>query len=207
MSDLVVIAAHGNEHIGPCLASLGDRYPILVVDTASPEPIVVPEGVQLHRMRYSTYQTGAYLWAYEEVEADNYLFLQDSLRALQPDYVEPFRAGQPERGCAAWAIYFSKSTINLDFGQHWYSPPCNPTFGIFGSIFYTNRSSLDELAARQLLPPVPRRKIHDMQNEWMWSWAFHEAGMEVRTIGGEWNHEYMMAGKFPIFSKQWANRQ
>jgi hypothetical protein len=46
-----------------------------------------------------------------------------------------------------------------------------------------------------------------MQNEWMWSWAFHEAGMEVRTIGGEWNHQYMMDGKFPVFSKVWADRQ
>ena len=213
LRDLVVVAAHGFEHIESCLDSLGDRYDVLVVDTGSDLPIVLADRdhTQLHRMPYQTYITGAILWAYENVEARNYLFIQDSMRALTHDYVEPFRERQPERGCVAWATFtdgmLETPRSGEEFGQYFYPIETYPPYAIFGSIFYANRTSLDELAQRHLMPLVPRNKMHCMATERLWSWAFHTAGMTVDSIRGQWDHPRMMSGDFPPFSKTWSDRQ
>ena len=196
MSDLVVVSAHGTDYIDRCLESLGDQYPVRVVFT---------EG---------GYQMTAVLSAYEESDADTFLFVQDSMTALQPDYLEPFRDKMPDSGCVAWTLFEEKFGGGREWqdkvrerGRPQYDLEYYPDGGIFGPVFYTNRASLDEIVEKGLLPPTPTNKEQDQLNERFWLWAFYQAGMTVRALCGGWDPVGMGRGLYPPFSKTFANRQ
>lgn len=194
--DLVVVSVHGRDYIDRCLESLGDRYEVWPVDT----------GV--------SYQMGAVMAAYYAKGLDGILFIQDSMVALQPDYLEPFKAIMPKRGCVAWALFDETYGGGAEWkakvrkaGPPQYDLEFYPDGGIFGPIFYTRQSVLDELWELALLPPTPSSKAEDQLTERFWLWAFREAGMEVRSLYPEWNKAKMERGEFPPFAKVWANRQ
>jgi hypothetical protein len=208
LQNLVVIAANGTNYIHRCLDSLGDKYPILVVDTFSDEPIQIDRpNVEVCRMPFKGYGSGAYLWAYWHYEAENYLFLQDTLVAKEPDYLKYFIENQPERGACAWALFSMSVDDDAQSQFIRYCYTTMPEFGLFGPIFYISRASLDELRDKKLLPPTPMKKEHDMACERMWAMAFAQAGMELKSAAGIYDAGRMSEGQFPIFQKDFPNRQ
>jgi hypothetical protein len=215
LDDLVVIAMHGDEHIDKCLDSIGNKYPVLIVDTHSSASDVKRVqlknntlfNVKYHYMPYKCYMTGALMYAYENYPAKNYFLMQDSMEAMQTNFLDPFKAIQPDRGAVAWCTFDDgfDNDQQKAWAQYYYSGEY-PVNGIFGSVIYVKKSSLDELADRQLLPPVARNKNQDQGNERLWAWAFKEAGMEVTSVGGKWDVGKMQSGEFPVFKKQWVGR-
>lgn len=186
---LVVIAKYGDDYIDACLESLGDKYPIKVMDTTA-----------------GGHPTGAYLRAYKQYPAESYFFMQDSMIALQKDYLEPFRKLMPDEGAVAWAYFDMKFDDNEQrelFDRHYSGELAKR--GIFGPIFYTNRKSLDKLERLGLLPPIPINKIEAQGTERMWAQAFKNADMEVRAFQNR-NREKMRRGSFPVFRKVFGGR-
>jgi hypothetical protein len=201
MDTLIVVAAHGPRFAAQCRESLGSAAPVCVVDTGSGAvPLadcLIPGG----------HPTGAYLHAYEHHPADAYLFIQDSMVATTPDFLDHFAAQMPPLGAVAWGV----------FGLAWDSEEqrCwvadqfpgrqEPPTGIFGPVFYTNRATLDRLRDEGLLPRIPITKIQAQGSERAWGWAFHAAGLPV--VGPPWDFYRMQDGSFPPFKKVWADRQ
>lgn len=187
---LIVVAAYDKRFIDDCLKSLGDKYPVKVMDTSA-----------------GGHPTGAYLRAYKEFKANHYLFIQDSMRALVPDVVEPFHKLLPSRGAVAWC-YFKQgfdTAQQEDWAKQFYKGPY-PGIGIFGPVFYISRKSLQELEKKGLLPPIPKNKAEAQTTERMWSWSLYEAGMRLSAVGGLWDNTKMADGSYPVFQKTFAGR-
>ena len=188
--NLIVVAAYDNNFIEGCLASLGNKYPVLVMDTSG-----------------GGHPTGAYIKAFKEHPAKNYLFIQDSMTALVDDVVEPFAKVIPERGAVAWSLF--KQGFDTGAQQDWahqFYKGEYPGIGIFGPVFYTSRKVLQELEKKNLLPPIPTNKAEAQTTERMWSWAFFNAGMQLAMAGEWWDDARMKDGTFPIFKKVFAAR-
>lgn len=193
MNECIVVACYGlgTEWHRQCAASLepyltADR-PALYVDTSA-----------------GGHPTGAYIRTYQQTDFDRYLFIQDSMTAIA-DPLPWFREQWQGAGAVAWG----------QFGMAWDSPEQrqrvldqygdhdHPRLGVFGPVFYTDRASLDKLAAADLLPWVPRNRLDAQGTERGWAYAFHRAGMPV--AGPLWSHAQMQLG-FGPFKKVWAGR-
>lgn len=185
---LVVIAKFDDRYIDRCLASLGDKYPIKIIDTSS-----------------GGHPTGAYIKAYKEYPAKNYLFMQDSMFALQPDYVEPFASQDAD--VVAWTLF--RQGFDTAEQEAWateYYKSDYPGVGIFGPVFYTSRKVMQKLDEMNLLPPIPKNKAEAQTTERMWSWAVYKAGLTLGSAAGFWDKDRMITGTFPIFRKIFGNR-
>lgn len=191
LEDLVVVAKYNDDFLDG-IASLGDRYPVVVMDTSG-----------------GGHPTGAYIRAYREHPAQNYLFIQDSMFAKQPDYLDEFKSRlRPGIGAVAWALFrqgfdnaemekWAKSFFGNDY----------PGIGIFGPVFYTSRQNLRKLEQNNWFPPIPTNKLEAQTTERMWSWAFYKAGFKLDSVGGWWDRENMINGTFPVFRKVFADRK
>lgn len=192
MDELIVVAKHGPDWIGQCLASLNGT-PVLVVDTGPDGPAP------------GQHPTGAYLWAYQNVKANRYLFIQDSMTAVDPDPCPWFRQQMPLNGGAvAWGRF--PMAWDGVAQQEWVRSQyrgVEPDAGIFGPVFYTTRRSLDLLKNLKLLPKAPSNRLEAQGTERAWAFAFHAAGLPV--TGPAWNSGAMRDG-FGPFRKVWANR-
>jgi hypothetical protein len=198
MNELIVVAAHGPDFAGQCVASLPPDASRLVVDTGSgtvPNPdVVLPGG----------HPTAAYRWAYENTDADRFLFIQDSMTAIVDDPVKWFRDQLPEPGAVAWGLFgMAFDTYDQQqWVQNQYPGPI-PALGIMGPIFYTSRATLDLLDEAGLLPAIPADRMQAQGTERAWAFAFDRAGVPV--VGPMWNHGAMQVG-FGPFRKVWAGR-
>ncbi len=190
LENIVVIAAYDDRYIDACLASLGTKYRGVVIDTSK-----------------GGYTTGAYIEAYREYEADNYFFMQDTMFAKQPDYLQPFIDKKPEHGAVAWCLFhMSFDTSHQEERTREIYGDDLPDYGIFGPVFYVSRKDMETLDEKGLLPPIPRNKLEAQTTERMWACAFKNAGMEVTSVGGLWDHDAMARGDYMVFGKTFAGR-
>lgn len=200
MNELIVVAAHGPDHIAECVASLPD-VPRLVVDTGSravPNADVMIDG---------GYPQAAYLWAYEQYAAfDRFLFIQDSMVCTDPDPLHWFRQQLPKGGVVAWQRFPMQwdTQEQVDWVQAQY-PGVNPSHGIFGPVFYCDRSVLDLVVAKRLVPARATVRWQAQATERAWAYAFAAAGIPV--AGPEWQPHDLVAGT-PVgpFRKTFASR-
>lgn len=186
----IVVAAYDDRFIDACLRSLGDKYPVIVVDTSK-----------------GGHPTGAYINTFQNFDHENYLFIQDSMISLVDDCVEPFAKLMPERGAVAWCVFKQgfDTAAQEDWARTFYKGEY-PGIGIFGPVFYTNATTLRELQKRNLLPPIPRNKAEAQTTERMWAWSLYEANMKLASVGGIWDNTKMIDGSYPVFKKTFAGR-
>lgn len=200
-AELIVVACHGPDWIQQCRDSLREQAPdaaTLFIDTSGSVAYGADVAIQ------GGHPTGAYLWAYEQYAAfDRFLFTQDSMTALT-DPLPWFREQLPERGAVAWGRF--PMQWDSDEQVRWVRdqyPGVEASHGVFGPVFYTDRTSLSELARRRLLPKIPATRIEAQGTERAWAYAFAAAGMPV--AGPEWNADAMRTG-FGPFRKVFAGR-
>lgn len=190
LQNLVVIAAYDKQFIEGCLESLGSKYKVVVMDTSQ-----------------GGHPTGAYIRAFRQYPAKNYLFMQDSMLAKQFDYLQPFIDKKPHKGAAAWCLFhMSFDTAQQEEWAWSLYAEDPPEYGIFGPIFYMSRKDLLDLENRGLLPPIPTNKLEAQTTERMWAWALKNAGMELTSVCGMWDHDAIARGDYPVFKKVFAGR-
>lgn len=205
---IVIATNNGSEHLKKCIDSLGGKYPILVVDTGSTDREHLDYVKTLDYGETDGYSHGAFMWAYNNRPAQNYLFLQDSMVALVDDVVKPFQELMPEKGAVAWAKfgwvydgYMQREWVESQYGN------THPPQGIFGPIFYTSHRTLNSLKNRGLLPKKPTNKEEAQGSERAWAFAFHNANFPIESVCGMWDKGSMSNGTFPIFQKTFADRR
>lgn len=189
------------------------RYPVAVVDTGSEnyqERKMPVNAIQL-QTPYKGYDTGAYLWAYFNIPAKNYLFLQDSCMPTHDSFVEEFACRMPDDdlGAVAWVAFEGHlwDTAEQRTAMKFIFDAGLPLQGIFGPIFYTSRSSLDLLRSKGLLPPYPTHKMMAQGMERGWAMAFEKAGMPVNCLYPFLvSLEAYATGMLPPLKKEFAGR-
>jgi hypothetical protein len=214
---LVVATNNGDDRVRQIVAATDT--PILVVDTnleRGPRPDDIldkPHVVGWLQTPYGGYDTGAYLWAYFNVEAAEYMFMQDSCLPRSRDFVDTFHDYMPgPMGVVAWNLFSltiwdspeQRTAVDFTMGQ---GAPW-PDKGIFGPIFYTSRLALDRLARKRLLPPYALHKQGAQGMERAWAIGFHRVGIPVRglTDTHEPDRAAMAAGRLPLLTKSFGGR-
>lgn len=204
MTELVVVACHGPDWIGQCRATLAEHPPDagaswVFVDTSG----TITNGADVSIQ--GGHPTGAYLWAVEQYAAFNrFLFIQDSMTVLT-NPLPWFRDQWPGSGAVAWQRFpmqWDNDEQRAEVEDRYAS---RPSHGIFGPVFYTDRASLDVLAAEDLLPAIPQTRMQAQGSERAWAYAFADGGLPV--VGPEWDPHALKAGdpRGP-FRKVFANR-
>jgi len=217
---LVVVATHGSMLIERHLRKMTTMYthPVLVVETGPSTPAVrklvdATDNALYLNTPYSGYDTGAYLWAFWNVAAKNYLFMQDSCFPREGDYVEQFARAMPgSMGVVGWSsfdINIWDSPEQREATAWMYGDPMKwPPKGIFGPIFYTNDASLKYMASLNLLPMPPVHKQQQQAMERAWAILFHRAGIRANFLVNEDSPRGfdMMRGAYPALQKTFEMR-
>lgn len=213
---VVVIAARSVNMVRESLPKM-TKWPVLVVDTGAMNPELQwlcdeYDNVVYMLTPYQGYDTGAYLWAFWNVRAKNYLFMQDSCSPREPNFVEQFARAMPgDFGAVGWSS-FTMSCWDSDaqrLATAWmYGQPDAPlddwpAKGIFGPIFYTTYKTLFNMSVRGLLPMPPVHKQQQQAMERAWALLFHRAGAPVNfLVDEEMPRGYLMEeGKYPALTK------
>jgi hypothetical protein len=194
VTDLIVVACHGLEtdwhrqSLATLEPYLTPDRPAAFVDTSA-----------------GGHPTGAYISVYRHSDADRFLFIQDSMTALD-DPLQWFRDQWPGSGAVAWQRFpmqWDNDGQRLAVEQSY--PDTHPSHGIFGPVFYTDRASLDLLAAKDLLPSIPQNRMEAQGSERAWAYAYAAAGLPV--VGPEWEPDALVADR-PVgpFRKVFAGR-
>lgn len=192
-----MVGAHGPTFVEECVKSIDDSVEVLVIDTGSgtvPNADVVLSG---------GHPTAAYRWAYENrTDVDRFAFIQDCMVALMPDPISVFRDIFPTGGGAvAWGLFPMQwdTADQAEWVRAQYPDQNDPTLGIMGPIFYTDRLSLDRLR----LPDIPAHRLQAQGTERAWAFAYQQAGLPI--VGPIWNHSQMQVS-FNGWRKTWAGR-
>lgn len=215
---VIVIATHGGVDMLRQTLPKMKRWPVVVVDTglrseATWKFCAEFENVVFLDTPYKGYDTGAYLWAYWHIPAENYLFLQDSCTPRDPDFVEQFaRAMSGEMGAVGWSSFDIRvwdSDAQCEATEWMYGARSKwPSKGIFGPIFYTSRKTLAHMFDCGLLPMPPVHKEQQQAMERAWAILFHRAGVRVNFLVDEdMPRGYdMEAGRYPALNKTFRLR-
>lgn len=215
---VVVIATNGGADLLAQSLPKTQPWPVVVVETGALTPAVMDEcdkwdNVAYLNTPYRGYDTGAYLWAYWNVRAKNYLFMQDSCCPREKDFVEQFARAMPgEMGAVGWSSFTmecwdsdaQKNATAWMYGERAKWPPK----GIFGPIFYTNHKTLLHLSLHGLLPMPPVHKQQQQAMERAWAILFHRAGVRVNfLVDEEMPRGYAMeGGAYPALNKVFRMR-
>ena len=215
LKDLIVIATHNNKKVlTDMLAGINPAHDFLIVDTSSETDYVTSLAnefphlkLRVTRTPYKGYAWGAYMWAYHNFPAKNYLFLHDSLIITKQDYLERFKAVQPKLGIAAWAHF--RFRYGPDTQRQWVNKILgisgrdnDPEYGVFGPIFYCNRQTLDGLKEKGLLFPYPTDKNLACATERAVSVIIKMAGYENRQVVNQYIDGKIAADNYDGFFKK-----
>lgn len=211
---VIVVATHGGtEMLRESLPKLQKAAPVVVVGTGALDPTTQElcheyKNVAYLITPYKGYDTGAYLWAYWQVFARNYLFLQDSCAPREDNFLVQFANAMPgEKGAVGWSSFTMECWDNdaqRNATEWMYGPRSNwPSHGIFGPIFYTNQKTLSHMAVNGLLPMPPVHKQQQQAMERAWAILFHRAGVRVNfLVDEEMPRGFAMeAGGYPALNK------
>jgi len=210
VSTLVVVATHNGSQFLPHWLEWKHPSKVLLVDTGSTESRALemlrqpPEGIEVTRTPFKGYDTGAYLWAYWNYPADEYLFLHDSMEPMVEDYIQPFRTAMTRRfQMVAWSGF--PTTVWDSKEQHdaimWLYPWELPPLGIFGPVFFTNRDTLQHMDNMGCLPSYPTHKLWAQGLERIWSSLAHKANVPVTYLRADHAPIDMEEGRYPVFKK------
>ena len=164
---------------------------------------------------YVGYDTGAYLHAYREYPAEQtMLFCHDSMEVKRPGTMTAFhsRLLNHGAGCVPWLVFRLNSYENEEqwnFVNQFEPDPSihpKPGFGIFGPIFYTTRTTLQQLPFTQS-GIYPTNKNQQEAMERGWAATFDRAGVPMVSLEGDFYENYALADTYSYFKKHLPKRQ
>lgn len=219
IEDLIVIATNNNKKIlTDMLTTANPAHNFLIVDTGSEVDYVTNLPAEFPNLKltvtrtpYKGYAWGAYLWAYNNFPAQNYLFLHDSIVVLKKDYLERFKAVAPKLGIAAWTHF--RFHYGPQTQRKWVSRKLgvegkknDPKHGVFGPIFYCNQRTLDRLKEKGLLFPYPPNKDIADATERAISVALKIAGYENKQVVNQYMDGKITSDDYGFFKKVFVRR-
>jgi hypothetical protein len=223
---VIVIATHeGQEYIGQLLESWNtygtNGHDIAVVETGGSSQVYLDHlndisltrwnfNLSISRTPYKGYDTGAYLWAYENFQdEESFLFMHDSLVVKRPKVMYDFLeiSSYSNADCVAWLVFRQNDYENqeqVDHVKQFVDDPTiypDPGFGIFGPIFYTERRALASLDPRFFQYAIPKDKNQQEANERGWPAAFRQAGVKIGSLDGDFYASRLVGDQYSAFRK------
>ena len=195
------------------LKKIGVKEEIAVIDTQSTdiESLEFLESlknnndfdlkISVHTTPYRGFDTGAYIYAINNLSADKFYFMQDSIKIKSNDY---FNAIDKK---------LKNGTVVplITFGPHLYDENeqinfCYENFesieydkGIFGPIFAITNSDAQKIDKKYLV--YPTNKMLQMGMERGWSIIFKKYAFEIDSLEGDYNYEKLINDGYTYFKK------
>jgi hypothetical protein len=228
---LVVIATNNNIPVLMRLLASIDRHSdtfeipsdleVLVVGTAPGEGKRVKDALQGRTWRFTLavdetpwagYDTGAYLWAYWNHAAEEFLFMHDSCEITGPGWYEQFYVVHQETGALVvpWCTFspyllgvvpVERECIVSTYGLYE-----EPGYGFFGPIFWATRTALDRIAAAGYMHFVPSTKVQAQACERFWALYCSRLRIPVAPVHRDGYHIVAQGGQHPLISKHFVRR-
>lgn len=192
----MIVIATNNGHI--CLSELLNSMTnidicnekILIIDTISDDVSSIDYLKQVNSLYpklditiettpYRGFDTGAYIYAYNEYNVDTYIFLHDSVTISNKNFIKDIHSYLRTHDVVAyncfdfmgngdgeWQTFFEQNT-----GRETYK------MGIFGPMFACNRVALDGIKVHDII--IPTNKNQQTCFEGIWYTLFDENNIDV----------------------------
>jgi len=222
---MIVVATHnGKDHLPVLLESLERHgvggHDVLILDTGSTcraslellrevESRKWPFRLEVGKTPYQAYDSGAYVHAFRNWDAEGYLFMQDSVKPKRDDWVSAFESKATYGvGCVPWLIF--PMQWNSQEQVDWLISTCGvndwPPHGVFGPIFYAPRSAMESLDAKGFLDILPSDKTQQMAMERIWPTVFTLSGFAVRPVETVFDETLLRQDEYTHMTKKFALR-
>jgi hypothetical protein len=128
------------------------------------------------RLKYTCWDSGAYIYAFTKFKCEKYIFLQDSIKITNQNYIVDIDSHLENFDVVAhfpfgYGYDDSDQRIFVESDIHFNSLP---NLGIFGPIFSANRGILEKIPKKWLKYPTNKNQGCGMERRW--SLIFHSLG-------------------------------
>jgi hypothetical protein len=186
---IVIATNNGKEHLVNLIFSIhqhGINEKILVVDTNSSDPehlqyleSLKNRGIEVTTTPGRNFDTGAYLWAYQNYAAETYHFMHDSIMIKSRTFITDINALLNDYDVIPyiWFTHMGHGDINWKDFMDANKVSYNYTYGIFGPMFSCKKTTLDKLPLGELV--LPKDKTQQTAFESIWPMFFESNGLRV----------------------------
>jgi hypothetical protein len=195
------------------LKSINFNCPVSIIDTGSTDQesidflntiesdINYKFDIKLYKTPYRGYDTGAYIYAINNIDAERYYFIQDSIRIKSINFFQLIDS-KLEIGKVIPLITFGSNLYDyqeqIDF--------CLSNFGksdfkrgIFGPIFSILKEDIDKIDKKYLV--YPTNKSLQMGMERGWSVIFESHNFDIDPLEGDYNYSKLINDQYNHFKK------
>lgn len=162
--------------------------------------------INVHQTQYRGFDSGAYIYAINNIESDVFYFMQDSIRIKSIEYFNEIKR-KLKVGTVVCLISFPSNF----FDSHEQRDFCNTNFdsidydtGIFGPIFSITKDDIEKIDKKYLI--YPKNKIQQMAMERGWSIIFKKYGITIESLEGSWNPTKLSNDEYVFFTKKFPYR-
>jgi hypothetical protein len=141
---------------------------------------------------YSGYDSGAYIWAYQNYHDNYYIFLHDTVQANHLNWFKAFKTFRDEMTINTWCFFnINDETCHTDFflekiNAHY---SLNGSKGVFGPIFQISKTALSLIDQRfDLTKFIPSNKMEAAAMERGWAYIANSAGLYLNDIDGHYSN-------------------
>lgn len=160
---------------------------------------------------YSGYDTGGYIWAYNNFIDDYYIFLQDSLIINNKNWLDVFKSYRDVNTINTWCSFIlndEPSHTNFFIPKMGFTPKSlNGDIGIFGPMFQISRKSLDKINQKfNINNFIPHDKMSACAMERGWSYLIINSDLSLNCIDGMYSRN-INDYKSKVFTKIFNHRE
>jgi hypothetical protein len=218
---MIVIATHnGKEYLKRLLSNLESfnlDKEIAIIDTMSSDKESLDFlyeitnknlynlNIKIHKTEYRGFDSGAYIYAINNLSAERFYFLQDSIIIKDREFFD-ITDNILESGVVTTFISFPSNFYNTE--QYNY---CSSTFGttdydtgIFGPMFSILNEDIQKIDKSLLV--YPKNKEQQMAMERGWSIIFKKYNFTIKPIEGEKDDDRLFNNKYKTFTKEFPYR-
>ncbi len=219
---IVITTYNGEKYLKRLLNSLENincKIPVSVINSASTEEKTIQYlqniekdnpfsfSVNIYHSKENIWESGAPVFALNNIEADKYFFLQDSIVIKHSLFFERLESFL-KKGTVVYLISFPENFyvnreevgfVVKNFGSYYFQKGC------FGSMFFIHKSDLLTLPLEKI--PKINNKFETCAMERGWSVLFYESSLKIKELEGYYDFHRLIEDDYVLFSKYFGGRE
>lgn len=212
---IVIATNNGNDHLPNLLKSLEEtnklNIPISIIDTGSTDKSFInylknlPPQYKVYKSS-GGYDSGAYIYAYKNIESDFYIFIQDSITILSNEFFNKVLDNIKDSKLFAFHVFESwegaytcEHILPLYFGKLDIE---SFKWGVFGPMFACSKNVMEKIYNSNLWF-IPKNKEEQMAMERGWGIIACKLNIPLVYLD---HYRILLQNKSPYIKKHFLNR-